>query len=995
MTGRAREWLTGSRSLGIAACVGLAATIVNAQTVQITTSTTTPVNPATLATPAGTIHVTETGSIDTLYAGNHAIQPYVSGGTTGRWDIIVDGFVRATSPVPTHLYGVWLRGGGDVTVGATGSVEGSNSAIMIDTGYSDVVNYGTVTGIQSSISLQGGGSVTNYGTLVGGVVGASVGVPSSFVNAQSGTVTASGPVSGSSPFGFLLNAGGSLENAGTVSFNNVAQGLWSRADTVFVNTGTYSVLADAGYAPQTSGALFQTGKLVATNTGTFAARDLGFFGYQNSDVSISNSGSITTEKLDAIYVRYATGTINISQTDGHISGGRNGIVVRDSAASTVDISGGIVDAGTYDAAGVGLLFNNSDSAVLTVGNASINAPTAIKTIGGSLSANLLDGATINGDVSFDAADDRLTLATGAKVNGTIDGGGGSDTFQLAGTGSAVLDAAISNFEALSVLGGAWTLDGNYSFSDGAVIDGGSLAVNGILDAAVTVGDGARLQGNGSIGATTLASGAVIAPGNSIGTINVAGDITFAASSSFEVEVDPASGDSDFIHATGTAYLNNAAVEHIGMAGSYRPLSTYTILTADGGVVGTFGSVTSAYAFLTPELGYDANSVSLRLERNSTAFSDGARTRNQKATAEAAESLGAGEEIYDAIVLLPDDDTLIGSAFDLLSGEIHASARTALLEDSHFLRDSVSERMHAAFGDAPSSSTAIMAYGPDGLRPAQANTSGVAPWGHAFGAWGRTDGDGNASGLDRTSSGFLAGVDAALSPNVRLGVFTGYGHSSFDVDGRSSSGSSENYHLGLYGGGLWGGLRLTSGLAYTWHDVSTNRSVAFTGFADSPSADHDAGTFQVFGEAGYRFDTPAASVEPFANLAYVNLHTGSFSEDGGAAALAVDSRTSETTFTTLGLHAATGVMLGSMKATARGTLGWRHAFGDRTPLSTHSFAGSDSFTVAGAPIAEDAVIIQAALDLGLTERTMLGLSYNGQIADPAEEHALRARLSVRF
>ena len=40
-----------------------------------------------------------------------------------------------------------------------------------------------------------------------------------------------------------------------------------------------------------------------------------------------------------------------------------------------------------------------------------------------------------------------------------------------------------------------------------------------------------------------------------------------------------------------------------------------------------------------------------------------------------------------------------------------------------------------------------------------------------------------------------------------------------------------------------------------------------------------------------------------------------------------SGTTATTFTTLGLRTSGDFALGNLNATARGTLGWRHAFGD--------------------------------------------------------------------
>jgi len=183
------------------------------------------------------------------------------------------------------------------------------------------------------------------------------------------------------------------------------------------------------------------------------------------------------------------------------------------------------------------------------------------------------------------------------------------------------------------------------------------------------------------------------------------------------------------------------------------------------------------------------------------------------------------------------------------------------------------------------------------------------------------------------------------------------------------------------------------LAYTWHDIGTDRSVAFNGLSDRLSADYDAHTFQAFGEAGYRIDTAAGFFEPFAGLTYVNLRTSAFNEDGGAAALAAGAQSMETTFTTIGLRAATD--LGAPNLRAHGTLGWRHAFGDTVAQSTHAFAGGGAFTITGAPIAEDAAFIEAGLDFDLTASARFGISYNGQIAADAREHGFKARIDVRF
>lgn len=210
----------------------------------------------------------------------------------------------------------------------------------------------------------------------------------------------------------------------------------------------------------------------------------------------------------------------------------------------------------------------------------------------------------------------------------------------------------------------------------------------------------------------------------------------------------------------------------------------------------------------------------------------------------------------------------------------------------------------------------MAYGEDGVQPVVADTDRFAIWSQGFGSWGGADSDGNAAAFDRSTGGLLVGADG-LAGDWRIGVVGGYSRTSFDADDRHSSGDSDNYHLGLYGGTKWGAIAFRTGTAYTWHRISTSRSVAFQGFADSLSADYDAATAQAFGELVYKTDAEPFAFEPFANLAYVNLHTDGFAESGGAAALTSSSSTSDATFTTLGVRASTDIILGGVAATARG------------------------------------------------------------------------------
>lgn len=102
-----------------------------------------------------------------------------------------------------------------------------------------------------------------------------------------------------------------------------------------------------------------------------------------------------------------------------------------------------------------------------------------------------------------------------------------------------------------------------------------------------------------------------------------------------------------------------------------------------------------------------------------------------------------------------------------------------------------------------------------------------------------------------------------------------------------------------------------------------------------------------------------------------------------------------TFSTAGLRGSAAITLGSVQGTVRGSLGWRHAFGDDTPVSTLRFQGGQQFGVAGVPIAQDAAVVDAGLDLNITKNAVLGVSYGAQLAGSSTAQTVQATLRVRF
>jgi len=792
--------------------------------------------------------------------------------------------------------------------------------------------------------------------------------------------------------GEIFASGGTIDIQDGITINNKLHLYANATLNVSSGTGTYTgEISDEEVAGITK-----------TGAGTLVLSD----GNSFSGGATINDGILRIMGSNSLG---ATGSGMVTLDGGTLQAGADNIVISN-ALILFGAAGG-----TIDTQG----FNLSTSA--NMGDGDIPNGTFTKlgtgtfTIDGYAGSNTYSTATDVAEGTLKAAASNIfsansayTVESGAKLDlnnfsqviGSLAGAGsvavGTATLTTGGKNTdTVFSGSITGTGGLTKAGtGTFELSGdNSGFSGATKVQGGTLLVTGNLGGSVvTVDSGATLEGDGSIGG--LVANGTVAPGeNAIDTLEVKGNVSFVAGSTYAVDLN-AAGASDLIDATGTATIAAGANLTLANSGAYVP-GQYTVLHAGGGLLGnkTFTIINPQVSyFLAASMDRDLNNIYVDIAQNRSLASAGS-TPNQIATGNGLESVGSGP-LFGAILSLPTAGAA-QAAFDQLSGEIHASAKGMLLQDSHFLQDAVTARLRAAFGDSgKTASLPVMAYGEDGVQPVAADTDRFAFWTQGFGSWGGTDSDGNAAAFDRNTGGLLAGADGMVG-DWRIGVVGGYSRTSFNADDRNSSGDSDNYHLGLYGGTNWGAIAFRTGAAYSWNRISTSRSVAFQGFSDHLSADYDAGTAQAFGELAYKTDAGPFAFEPFANLAYVNLHTDGFTETGGAAALTSGSSSTDATFTTFGVRASTDITIGGVAATARGMFGWRHAYGDVTPLSTFAFAGGDNFTIAGVPIARDAMLVEAGFDVQLARNATLGLSYAGQFGPDAFDNGFKANLGIKF
>ncbi|MGO1069047.1 autotransporter outer membrane beta-barrel domain-containing protein [Lysobacter sp. CA199] len=728
----------------------------------------------------------------------------------------------------------------------------------------------------------------------------------------------------------------------------------------------------------------ENGGVVNVDDTVFASR--GF-----AEIDITGRGSVWNTNTLQFSIGY--GVFTISAAILKVS---DGAVLNSSGLAVVGVTGSSIDArqsngaviridgeGTQWNASGGMSLRTSTEMIIS-SQGTVSAP-SIEMLPRGVTGAPIRGSSITFGGAVNDSSGRPDLVPDAPVAaGRLD----TDVINIRGAGSINFnhtesdyrfstklvggdDPAAPGFSFVNVFAGTTRLTAdNSAFNGQARVFGGKLLVDGVFGGGATINAGGTLGGNGRLNGNVLVNyGGRLAPGNSIGSLSVGGDLTFAPGSIYEAEVTP-QGASDRVVVGGKATINGGSVVSLGQDSGFQPLTQYTILTASGGVSGRFAGASNNYAFLNPSLVYEPNAVKLQLLRNDVSFGSIGATANQRAAAAGAESTGPGNPVWNAVAVLSAEQAR--AALDSISGELHASTQTALIEDALSIQ-------HAVL---------------DGYTDSQ-QRGDMRVWIKALGARAQTDATHETAKLERDSSGLLFGADWALGQNWRLGALAGGGKTRNDVDARGSRSESDNLHYGLYADAAWeNGWRLRLGGIRSDYDVDTRRRATVVGLGNSFTATTDARATQFYGELGYAFNAGAVELEPFLGASQIKLKTDGFGERGGVGALHSEDVDASTRYATLGLRLGYGFG-DSSRWRLGGSLAWRRASGDLEPVSKLRFDGGQSFLVEGAPIARNAAVVTAGVSAQLSERISLNLLYLGQIASDADDHGASAKLIAKF
>ncbi|ABD06683.1 Outer membrane autotransporter [Rhodopseudomonas palustris HaA2] len=943
----------------------------------------------------------------------------ISGAISGAGQMFVSGGFNYLTGANTYSGGTEINTNAFLTVGDSGTL-GSITG--------NVLNNGTLTFTRSDTTSYGG-VISGAGVVIKNGIGTLV---LSGANTYSGATTIlNGTLQ--TAVDYVLSSASALTIAAgaTLDLTNTQQTVASLAGAGNVNLGAGHTFSFGGDNASTSftGNFIGTLSAIKEGTGTFS-----FSGTGPSAGAIQiNAGTLAlTGAADfsgAGVTLQANTTLDISGANAGISikslQGQNGTAVhlgsRTLTVQRTDFVFGSNFSGVVDGSG-GLTVGQNSSLRLFAAN-TYSGPTTLNSASATLDLRHVGAIATSSEVNL--------AASGATLD--ISNAGGDATIQaLRGVAGSIVTLRNSNLvitnaasEFAGIIkpafgtptggvilnGGHQTLSGINTYLGATTVNAGTLSVNGSIatSSLTTVNAGGTLGGTGTVG-TTLIDGGALAPGNSIGTLNVNGNLVFTAASSYMVEVSPTAADRTDV--TGTATLGGATVNAIFASGSYVE-KQYTILNAAGGIVGTFGSVVNSNlpSGFKSSLGYDANNAYLNLVLDFTPTPTPTPTPsplpinsglngNQTAVANALSGYFARTGSIPIVF-----GALGPAGLSAAAGETPTGVQQTTFNAMNMFMGVLTDPFSNGRGRGAQTPVAMSYAGGGSVRDAHAmiTKAVVKPpfesrwvsWAAGFGGSQTTDGNATQGSATSTSRlyGIAAGADYWLSPQTVAGFAMAGGATSFGLSGGLGSGRSDLVQVGGFVRHSVGAGYLTAAAAYGWQEITTERTVGIGG-VNQYRATFNANAYSARVEAGHRWIAPAlggVGLTPYAAAQITAFDLPAYAEQtvSGTGVFALDyaSKTATATRSELGLRGDRSFALDGALLTLRGRAAWAHDFDtERSIAATFQALPGASFVVNGARPARDAALTTVSAEVNWLNGFSVAASFEGEFSDVTRSYA---------
>jgi len=900
-------------------------------------------------------------------------------------------------------------GSSDVNVGTPPDIKGpSTVADLINSKVNPVFDGGTLTAdsdttVAANMSLKATGgtidtdghALTLSGVLsdVGGLTKTGEGALTlSGVNSYSGSTTISDGTLALAGNGSIAASSGVVAN-GTLDISATNSGAAIRnlsgSGAVALGAKTLTITDAAGAF---DGSINGTGGLAVTGGALALTGDNDFSGgllIDDATVSASSAGN-----LGSGAVTIADGTFRA--TDDFAAG--NAFVLTD-ADSTIDTG---THAVTLSGAisGNGAL-NKTGSGALTLSGANSQRATVIA--GGSVIAATAQALGAEDGDLYIGADSSFVAGSSMSISQKVHIGGSNAVFDTGANDVTLTGAADGNNCLIKEGAGRLTLAAEASNSIGACVNHGTLSFNNVFSGNVWVQANGTASGIGAINGNMEVYGR-LAPGNSPGQLVVAGSVTQMPGSSFSVEIDGMTAGNGAGHfdtlvlvGAGSVYTAAGTIEPIlrGITGdatnSFSPEvgARFEVVTAEGGVVGTFDSIAQPAEGLPAnsrfDVLYNAKSIILYVTPNDygTLFAPGTML-NAAATGAAVDAFRTGSGTINSGAtgtlldgLYPLGRARVGRALEQASGAIYASAMDSVVQATRFAHGAVTNRLNGAV---------------DGLDADTPLASRI--WGDISRDITHVDADAHGPGYRGSNHTMVIGADRAIGANGLLGAAFAYNRNKTRT-GYIGSASADSYHGIVYGRlntSSWYANGLIS-LGVDRYDVS--RSVELATKTQTARGEGDGLSFGADAEAGYKLRFGNALLTPAVGLSYGSLRRDGLAETGDASvALTLDQDVRRSVVGRAGARLTTAIATKDMVFMPYASVFVDHELNDRSSIITPTLHGA-RFRVVASELDRTAVRLNAGINAALSPSVALQVNYRHSNAGNFDGNAVTGGISIRW
>lgn len=610
----------------------------------------------------------------------------------------------------------------------------------------------------------------------------------------------------------------------------------------------------------------------------------------------------------------------------------------------------------------------------------------------------------------------------------------------------------------------FTADADINMADNGTVDVAGLStarINGEVTGSIT--NRARLAGTGTWGDgddhIVHKRGAVFAPGTSINTTTIDGDLTHEPGSTLAIEVDAqvdpisAGNSHDHVEVTGSATLDKGSFIDVDVENPAEldEGDRFTIIDAEGGASEKGVVISDSYdrvRFIVPG-SFSNGDLSLPLVATYDVFSPRARGVNNNAVARGLASIAALKPtgpMQDQLLVpmrhIAGDRRYNRALKQLNSTPYDALAEIDLNQTHHFMRSLGQHTMRMRQQQRPRSA------GPHSLASqnvATGRSAGQSPALPMLASHQPSPGALKSAFVPRTS-----GANPSTRPapaNTRPGPaaptedtrVSAFGQPFAITENQQAEPGQPGYVARAQGGmigidyrrspSLFAGMtfaashtdthfsnqrgnaqtdtfRLGPHISYTKDNWFIDGATTFayhrydttrriTALNMTMTSEHTALEIASFGRIGFTKTVAGWRVTPLAGVRHVYYRADSIDESAGPAALSIDRRDFHAISTRLAARITRPMRLGGVTVWPEMTVGWSHQWQSSDSLRTRFKNAGDPFTIHTDAGSDDTFSLGLGVSALLNQRTSAYARYQTTLTRNRESHHVTAGLQFRF